>query len=39
MRSNTAVQPPVDLLDVAKVAAQINFEVEAGRLKRFSVLA
>ncbi len=38
MRSNTAVKPPVDLLDVSKAAAQINFEAETERLGQIAEL-
>jgi hypothetical protein len=39
LRLNTAVKPPPGLLEVSKVAAQINFEVEGQRLKKISELA
>nr|WP_294514149.1 DNA-binding protein [uncultured Rhodopila sp.] len=38
MRSNTGLAPSHDILEVAKVAAQINFEMEVARLKRISEL-
>jgi predicted DNA-binding transcriptional regulator AlpA len=38
MRSNTVVKPPADLLDISKVAARVNFEVEVEHLKRISEL-
>ncbi len=39
LRLNTAVQPPDALLDIAKAAARVNFEIETGRLRRIAELA
>jgi predicted DNA-binding transcriptional regulator AlpA len=39
LRSNTAIKPSLDLSEVSKAAARINFEVEGERLKRISELA
>ncbi len=39
LKLNTAVRTPPDILEVSKAAAEINFEVEAERLKRIRELA
>lgn len=39
LKANTSVQPPDRVFAVAKVAAEINHEVEAERLKRIRQLA
>jgi hypothetical protein len=38
LRLNTSVQPPDALMDVAKAAAKVNFELEAERLRRIEEL-
>jgi predicted DNA-binding transcriptional regulator AlpA len=39
LRRNTTVQPPDDVLEVSKAAANMNFAVERERLKRILQLA
>jgi predicted DNA-binding transcriptional regulator AlpA len=39
LRQNTAVQPPVDVLEVSKAAAKLNFEVERRRVRKILQLA
>jgi predicted DNA-binding transcriptional regulator AlpA len=38
LKANTAIRPPDHLLDVAKMAARINFELERGRAQKISEL-